>query len=325
MMTPVAHIVVNNNIMFRGCHSLEIEQDINNLATTGEVVLPLAAMYNNAKEKNKVIINDLVSQGDDISIYVGYKEDQLHHLFSGYITNINKDVRIKLSVEDAIYKLRQKPVVIDETDISVKQICQLLIEGIKGVAVHPDTPTIKVDEFKHNGNAAKALAQLKQSLTLTIYFDDQNRLYAGGQQLNPRGEIKAVYGQNIVKNKTAYQTKEANPILVEVIGKKDDGTEIKKVAGMEGGSKQTFYMYNVTSEEVLQQKAKEYLQKYSFDGFSGSIELFGIPFARAGGAVNYINRNYQDSEGVYFNEAVKTKLTKDNALRQTIKIGARLQ
>lgn len=325
MITPEVYIQVNDTYLFKGCHSFEIENSVNELSTKGEVVLPLAALYDNVKKKEKVLINDAINEGDTIKIITGYTEDEIYTLFNGFISTIDKDVRITLGVEDAMYKLRQKPYVGEMEATDLLTIIKDIIDGVKDVGISKDTPSIPIDEFKHNGNAAGALATLKEQLSLTIYFDENNNLYAGGQQLeNVRNEVKAVYGQNIIKNRTSYKTEESTPLLIEVIGKAEDGTEIPVVQGMDGGNKRTFYLYNITDKETLKKKAEEYHRKYSFTGFEGSIEMFGIPLALPGGSVKYINKNYEDQEGVYFVESVKYKLTKDKGYKQTIKLGARL-
>lgn len=323
MLTPRVYITINNEYRFRGCQSFEVETDVDKVSTQGEVVLPLTGMFVNDQKRDKLMIFDQISTGDRITITVGYLEDRLRDVFSGYISRVDRTTQVAIQVEDAVFLLRQKPVVIDLQDTTVREICKEIISGIDGLKVSDKTQDIKVDEFKHNGNAARALAQLKKDLTLAAYFDGME-LYCGGRQLNPKGQITAVYGRNIIKNNTSYIKEEENPLKVEVIGKLDSGEEVKVVAGMEGGNKQTFYVSNVTDKETLRAKAQEYHSKYSFDGFEGTLEMWGVPHAEAGGSVKYINKNYADQEGVYFVKAVKYSKPKGKGIRQKIKLGARL-
>lgn len=323
MLTPRVYITINNKYRFKGCQSFEVENDVDKISMQGEVVLPLTGMFVNDQKRDKLMIFDLISTGDRITITAGYMEDRLHDVFSGYISRVDRTTQVSIKFEDAVFLLRQKSVVIDLQDTTVKEICKEILSGINGLSVSEKTQNIKVDEFKHNGNAARALSQLKEDLSLSAYFDG-TELYCGGRQLNPKDQITAVYGRNVIKNNTSYIKAEENPLKVEVIGKLDSGEEVKVVAGMEGGNKQTFYVYNVTDKETLRAKAEEYLAKYSFDGFEGTLELWGIPCAEAGGSVKYINKNYADQEGVYFVKSVKHSKPKGKGLRQKIKLGARL-
>jgi hypothetical protein len=321
MLSPKCNIIINNNLKIKGCGGFVVDKDVENLSVVGHVNLPLHAIYRKSTSRNILVLQDEIKEGDLITIEAGYLEDEIFQVFKGYVTVIQKGTQLKLQIEDAIYLLRKKPVVINKKDIDLKDLISLLIEGT-GLIVSDKTNSIKIDSFKYKGNAAGALAKLKESLSLTIYFDSNNELYAGGQQLNPKGKIKAIYGRNIIKNNTKYQTKDANPVQVEVIGKKADNTEVKKIVGMEGGSKYTLYKYNVTNENALQTIGEEYLNKYSFDGFKGKLKMFFIPFVEPGGSVEYENGNYEDKSGTYFVKGVKYSLSK--GLKQEIEIGAKL-
>lgn len=321
MLTPVCNIIINDNLKIKGCSGFEIDKDIDNLSVKGEVDLPLHAIYKKAGKSDILKLQEEIKAGDTILIEAGYLQDEIHQVFNGFVTVVQKSTRLKLQVEDSIYILRKKPVVISKKDIDLIDLIKLLTEGTD-IKVSEKTNSIKIDSFKFKGNAAGALAKLKESLSLTIYFDSSNELYAGGQQLNAKGKIKAIYGRNIIKNDAKYQTKEANPVQVEVIGKKADNTEVKKIVGIEGGSKYTIYKYNISDPDALQAIGEEYLAKYSFNGFKGGLKMFFIPFAEPGGSVEYINENYEDQKGVYLIKGVKQSLKK--GLKQAIKMGAKL-
>jgi hypothetical protein len=258
-----------------------------------------------------------------IEIQAGYQEESVRSLFTGYISNMDPAYTLKLKVEDAMYLLRKKSVVIDMKETTLKSVCKKILDGTE-FSVHEKTADAPLTVFKYKGNAAGAMAKIKENFGFCVYLDE-GKLYAGGEQLNPKARIKVIYGRNVIKNKTSYQYKDANPLLVEVIGKKEDNTEVKIVEGIEGGSKMTFHMYNVTDSVTLKAIAKEKLQRFSFDGFKGSVELFFIPFAQAGGSVEYSNLNYkEDNEGLYFIKGVKYSFDPDKGLRQQVKLGGRL-
>ncbi len=323
MLTPVINITIGN-LKFKGCKSFEIEKNVNNLSATGKVELPLRGMLTGEKGREKIMVDDRIKTGDTIKIEAGYKEHLIHVIFEGYITNIDPSDSVKITVEDAVYLLRKNPVLIDKKDITVKELCSLLLPNSGGLSLSLNIVNAKIDVFKYKGNAAGALAKLKETMGLTCYFDGKE-LFAGGKQMNTKGKINAIYGRNIFKNQTSYQYADANPLQVTVVGKKESGEEIKVVEGIEGGSTMTFYKYNVTDKEALKTMAKEELARYSFNGFKGSVELWFIPFSEPGGSVNYKNENYkQETTGSYFNEGVNYSFSTNNGLKQNVKMGAKL-
>lgn len=322
MLTPVVNITIGT-LKFKGCKSFEVIKDVENLSVTGRVELPLKAMLNGEKGQEKIMVDESIKTGDTLTIEAGYLEHEIKEVFSGYITNIDPSDSVKINIEDAVYLLRKQHVLINEKDITVKDLCNLLVEG-PDLSLSPNTIATKIDVFKYKGNAARALAKLKESMKLTCYFDGL-KLFVGGQQMNAKGQITAIYGRNILKNQTSYQYADANPVQVTVIGKKENGEEVKVVEGQEGGSALTFYKYNVTDEELLKTIAKEELNRYSFNGFKGSLKLWFIPFAEPGGSVNYKNENYkQETEDTYFIKGVKYSFSTSEGLKQTVKLGAKL-
>lgn len=324
MLTPAIYITVENH-KFYGCLGFEVKKHVDNLSATGKVELPLKAMMKNVGRKYSVMISDMIKYGDNIKIEAGYMEDYIHTVFEGYITNIDTSDKVLVTVEDSLYLLRKKPVIINKKDITVSDLCNELISGISGLSVSSNTINATVDSFKFQGNAAAALAALKDNMKLAVYFDG-NELYAGGSQLDlNKPEIDITYGRNVLKNDVKYQFADTNPVQVTVIGKKESGEEVRIVEGMEGGTEMTFYKYNVTDQQALKQMAINELNRYSFDGFKGKLKLWFIPFAEVGGAVNYKNENYkQETEGKYFIKGVKYSFTTSKGLKQDITLGAKL-
>lgn len=324
MLTPVVDIIVNNKFVFRGCNAFSIKCDVDELSTTGNIVMPLSAVKQN-EQRQLMQINKAVNAGDTITIRAGYGETGygLREIFNGYVRTVDTQERVTINVEDAVYLLRRKAIVTSELkQIKLRDLCAKLLEGTP-FKVSEDTADMLIDEFQHNGNVAGALDQLKKDLSLTVYIDSNHELYAGGEQLQRNIEpIRLVYGRNIIDNRTAYQYKEDNPLLVTVKGKKADNTEVVVEVGMKGGDEQTIYRYNVTDPATLKQIGEQYLLKRNYTGFKGSLKIFFIPFAEMGGTVDYENENYTDHAGRYFIKAVTYSLS--DGLRQDIELGQRV-
>ncbi len=268
-------------------------------------------------------IDDTIRTGDRITIEAGYLEHTIEQVFEGYITNIDTGTEVKVRMEDAVYLLRKKATVINEKNTTVKQIAEKLIQGTD-LQISPNIIEAGIDKMTFKGNAAGALAKLKETFNFTVSMD-HNELYIGGIGLNPKAQVPAIFGRNILKNNVAYQYADANPVQITVVGKKPDGTEVKIIKGMEGGVAMTFFRYNVTDKKVLETIADQELKRYYYDGFEGSLKMFFIPFAEPGGSISYQNLNYtQEVEGKYFIRAVTYSFSPSEGLRQDLKMGFKL-
>lgn len=321
MLTPTFEITIDGNT-YRGCHSFTVTKDIDDISSTGEIVFPHVVFTYEDGDRKYLQFSDLVSRGSSITIKAGYAEDEVHSLFSGYVKNIDPAERIRLTIEDAYYLLRKKSVVIDAKDIKLADLCALIVADTD-VTVSADTTDITIDEVKYSGSAAGCLAQIKDNLNINVSFDG-NELFAGMAMLNIKDTINVTYGQNIVKNSMKSQYKDTNPMQVVVVGKKKDNTEVKVTVGEAGGSKKTFYRYNVTDQDSLQLIAEGYLDKHWFDGLAGKVDMFFIPFAEVSGAIYYTNYNYEDElEGNYLIKKVKYTWG-SGGLRQIITPGNKL-
>lgn len=322
MLNPVCTITINN-LVFKACMGFKVESHLDNLSTTGQVTLPLHAVYRTDEEFSMLRLDEEIKEGDAVTIDAGYLQAEINRIFTGFVSVVQKGQTLTIQLEDAMFLLRKKPVVLNLKNVDLKDVLTELTSGTE-VEISDETNSIKIDRLNYKGNAAGALAKIKESLKLVVYIDSDNKLYAGGMQLNKKDKIRAIYGRNIYKNRLKYQTKESNPVQVEVIGKKPDNTEVKKVVGMEGGSKYTLYRYNVTDEKTLESIGREYLERYSFDGFKGKLEMWFIPFAKPGGSFEYENKNYEQEKGTYHIKGVTYEFSSQKGLMQTIDAGAKL-
>jgi len=292
------------------------------LSSTGDITFPHKVFIRENGKRKYLEFSSLVTRGSAITINAGYKEHEMNKVFSGFVKNIDPAERIRLTFEDAYYLLRKKPLVIDAKNIKLADLCKQIVSGT-GLTVARNITELMVDEVKYSGSAAGCLAQVRDNLNLHVSFNG-GELFAGMGMLNIKNTIKVTYGRNVVKNGMKSQFKDTNPMQVVVVGKKRDNTEVKVTVGLEGGSKKTFYRYNVTDKNTLQKIAEGYLDKHWFDGLAGKIDLFFIPFAEPGGAIDYKNDNYEDAMGgKYIIKKVKY-MWGSGGLRQVVTPGNRL-
>lgn len=328
MLSPKCYITIGERLRFIGCNELSVSRSVENLSATGYISLSQLAMFD-SKKRSVITVNKEVKAGDSVTIELGYLETDIKILFKGYIKAVNTSDKVKLDIEDSMFILRQKPIIISEKKIKLKNLLTKLLNGTE-ITISKRTADVMIDVFQYNGNVAGALAVIKEKLNLTVYINYDNVLYAGLEAAEMLDEneqkaarIQLTYGRNIVENNVNYQTKESNPVKIIVKGKAPDGKETIAEAGMDGGSKQTYYKYNVTDKKSLQAIAEQYYNRQSFDGFSGTITIMGLTPAITGGTVEYKNDNYKDNEGRYFIKAVQTTFGNDG-IKQKLTMGYKL-
>jgi len=327
MLTPVFEIQIGG-IRFRGCHEFKITKSVDEASVTGKITLPRMVLFD-SKQRSFLSVAKEVKMKDPVTIKAGYKEDEIHQLFTGYVKAVNTGDRVVIDIEDPMFLLRLKPIVITKKDVTLKALLGELVSGT-GLSVSGKSADMKIDEFQYNGNVAGAISKLKESLKLTVYINGSNQVYAGGESMellspedSPYKLAKLTYGRNIISNNVEYQTAESKPILIVVKGKKKKGEEVVATAGMDGGDKQTYMRYNVTDKDTLQQIADELYAKQSYTGFRGTLTIFGIPRVVMGGTIQYRNENYQDVEGRYFVKGVEIT-GGPGGLRQIATLGYKL-
>lgn len=321
MLTPVVYIEVADRWGFRSCSAFSVKRDVDSVAATGTVELSLSAALRN-KQRKLLQVKEIIKDGDPIRLSAGYAETGVKVLFNGYVRNRTIGERMRLTLEDEFYIFRKTPLVHSAKDVPLTDLLTVLLADT-GVGLHPKCAKLKIDEFTYSGNVAGALLKIKETLKLTAYMTSEG-LYVGGEMLENEDACTVAYGRNMVSNNTTYKTKEANPLLVRVVGKKRDGTEVSVVVGVDGGDKHTLHRYNVTDESTLKAIGEEYVLKRCYDGFDGSIKLWGIPLAAMGGTLKYSNECYEDAEGRYFIKGVEHTFSTAEGLRQVVRLGQRL-
>lgn len=61
-----------------------------------------------------------------------------------------------------------------------------------------------------------------------------------------------------------------------------DGTKVEAKIGAEDGTEKTMYFYDVKDQAELAALAQAELKRHSYDGYSGKIQTFLVPFAAPG-------------------------------------------
>jgi len=302
-------------LVFHSINGVEITKSVEDLADMAVIRLPAKfRIRQNGVEK---FTEETVKAGDKVIITLGYEDKYEGVEFTGFVASVGSKIPIEIKCEDAMWLLRRKNINKAFGKTTLKTILKEITAGT-GIGLSGRIDDFEVDSWiAKNVNGAKALQDIKDNLMLSVYLDDEGKLYAGLQQLNNIAQ-QAVYdlNYNIVDNNLEYKAKEDRRIRVKYtyIDRKNHRTSVE--AGDADGETRTFHTSVVSSEKQLKAAAQAELEKLKYDGFSGSVKSFLIPFATRGMAAVIKDSEHVNREGKYFINKVTTSFGTDGARRE---------
>lgn len=199
--------------LFRSVNEVEITKSVEELSDTAVIKMPSKfVIRKNGEEK---LVETALKVGDKVEIKLGYEGKYEGVEFVGYITAIGSKIPLEIKCEDAMWLLRRKNITHAFNDkTKLKTILQKVVEGTE-VQLSDKIPSLKVDKFIiKEANGAQVLQKLKEQLALSIYLDNEGKLYAGLEQMNNIGK-EAIYdlNYNLVENNLEYKSAEQRRAL----------------------------------------------------------------------------------------------------------------
>lgn len=307
---------------FRSISQVTITKSVDELADTCTIELPARfVIKQNGKE---LYTEQAIKAGDEVTVTLGYEGVYSGVEFKGFVKRVKTGVPVVVECEDAMYLLRRKNITKAWEKTTLKEVLQEVVK---------DTPIGLADGIEEillekwiikNANGTQVLKKLQDEFRLTIFMNDEGKLYAGLQQLTNIGEV-AVYdlNYNIISNDLEYRTKEERKIKVRYtyIDAKNKRKTIE--VGDPEGEVRTFHTSVVSDKKKLEEMAKAEIEKMKYDGFDGSITSFLVPFATRGMKARLIDKDLKDIDEDYFIKKVETTFGTGGA-RRKVEIGTRL-
>ena len=173
--------------------------------------------------------------------------------------------------------------------------------------------------------------------TLTFYMNGpRGNVPADGQQLEyQRREdiVLSAVAHNTITEKTGAQTKDGQDktrrtrlqVLVTIRNGRVTSQVIAKgerAPDATEGERRTLFFPGAQTTDELARLAKEELEKFYYDGLTGTFDTFGIPYVRHGDNVRIINPKQPEQDGLYRVRSVA--YTGGNGLRQQVKLHYRV-
>lgn len=311
------------NFTFNSVHEIEITKSVEELSDTAIIKLP--TRFKVRQNGSQQFTEDAIKVGDKVVITLAYERKYSGVEFTGYVKKISPKIPLEIHCEDALWVLRRKNITKSWEGTTMKEILQEVVKGTS-VELAGNIPNIKLDKWViRNANGAQVLESLKKDLLMTIFINDEGKLYCGLQQLTNIGQT-VVYdlNYNLVENNLEFKSKEDRRIKVnfEYI---DPTTNKRKSieVGDPDGEQRSFKTSVISDVKQLEKMALSEIEKLKYDGFDGDITSFLIPYATRGMKAKIIDKEHPNREGNYFIKKVVTTFGAGGA-RRKVSIGNKL-
>jgi hypothetical protein len=260
--------------------------------------------------------NPILKKGNKVRIELGY-DDRLHKVFDGYATAIHANTPITIDCQDAMWLLKTGRFNKAYRSASMSQLLNDMLKpsGVKyEVVADYDLGMVRFS----NVTPAKVLEDLRKTYLMKCFFRD-SILYVGQAivaKLQSEHTIK--FNRHVVENNLEYVKKEDVKIKLRCVIMYPDNKKVEFEIGANDGEVRTFNQYNV-SEQTMRTLAEAELERLRYDGYKGSLTVFGEPFVQHGDIVRLIDDEYPDHEGRFLVKSVGRKFS-PQGYRQALEI-----
>lgn len=314
---------------FSGVFSVEIKRNITELTGTAKIKLPATAVLKQADgTKMNVLTAQQIKRGDAVEISLGYN-GKLKKEFSGYVARLNMTQPLEVECEDAVFLLRQKSIKKTFKNTTLSAVLTELTVGT-GIAVSTGGLSLNIEKLilatETGGEVSRdiALSALLDRYGLVGYFDTAQRLFVGLRQGKRLETARIKLGWNTIKDDDLkYFSADEQKIQIKAIYIDAKGVKKEETAGESGGAVRTIFLTDIKSELELKKLAENELKKYKYDGYSGKLTCFLVPFAEPGSVINISDPSFNRPEGAYYCEGVEVDFG-TNGARRMIEIGAKV-
>lgn len=303
-------------LAFNAIHEVEITKGVEELSDTAIIKLPTNFKIRQTNETKYT--EEAISVGDKVTIMLAYKGQYSGVEFKGYVKKISPKIPLEIHCEDSMWLLRRKNINRSWQKTTLKEILQ---EVIKDTPIELDTkniPSIILDKWIiKNANGCQVLESIKKQLCMTVFLNDEGKLYCGLQQTSSIAS-GVVYdlNYNLVENNLEFKAKDDRRIKVKYKYKAPDNTEKSVEVGDTEGEQREFYTSVISDEKKLTEMATAEIEKLKYDGFDGDVTSFLIPFATRGMKAIIKDKDHKNREANYFIKKVVTTFGTGGARRK---------
>jgi hypothetical protein len=241
----------------------------------------------------------------------------MYKVFDGFVSAVKPSVPVVIECEDLMWKLKQTTI----NDVARNETIRSFLDR--------NLPNYEVDAFEvelpkfiaSNTTAAKVLDQIKSDFGLRSFIRDGK--ITVGKQYDPEYAVEkfVVLNETVKDDELEYKSKDDVKIKITAISNMANGEKHEVELGDPEGDERTLNFYNIPKAE-LEKIAEKEAERLIYDGFRGSLELFGEPFVRHGDILTIQDNEDSDKVGTYFIDEVTYSIGV-GGFSQSVKLGAR--
>ena len=296
---------------------VEIIRSVEQLADSAVVTLP-AAEYNIALD-----VEQKIHRGDKIVINLGYDEIGMVQEFVGWVQRVGTDNgAITLECEDDLYLFRKALTDRQFTNVSLKSLLELVVEGVGGGFSIDCSYSWTYEKFViNNATGYDVLRKIQEECGADIYIQEKTlHVHAPGE--NVGNTIYYDFSQNVQDCDLTYRRTEDRRVRVVVKALLPDGKVKQREYGTTGGDKVVVKCAS-SDDESMKLRGESEHKRLTFDGYDGNIVTWLVPYIKPGDKAVLHDKDYDYKDGSYFVRAVSTEFSADGGKR-TVELGYRL-
>lgn len=313
---------INGSFAFTGVNECRINRSVGSMVDTATLQLPTSArLKNNSEITEFPQAGKLFSRGDMITIQLGYN-GLLRQEFKGFVKSISFSTPLVVECEGYSYQIRHKNIKKSWKSVQLKELCEYLVQGTD-IVISNQIPSLTIENYLvNNATALKVLEDVVQKYRLTAYFRF-NELYVGLEETIKTGEVAYGLGYNTADVKSLKYQEETD-IRMKVVAKttKQDGERKLFEFGDPDGEVREIIVRPAAMERI-KEIAQDYLKKFKYTGYTGSLTGFLQPYAEPGYTCKVIDPRYAERNGSFFTHAVEVRYGMGGA-RRVVTITKRL-
>jgi hypothetical protein len=303
---------------FRGVVSVNVESSWDTFTDTCKITLPRRVSW-----KGKALAtgsNPLIKKGDQVSVSLGY-DDKNTPIFEGYVTSVSSKIPVEITCEDKMWKLKQSTFTNSYKTVTLKKLLQDMLLG----DIQFEAPTVELGPFRvSKASPAQVLDELRNTYFLKSFFR-AGKLYVGlayWASLQKTHKIRFDLHVPEDGNNLEFVRKEDIKIKLVIIVISKDNSKNEFQYGDKEGEERTLYYFNITKAQA-DEYAKKEEERLRYDGYRGSLTIFGQPTFFHGDVADITDPVYPERDGKYLVKAVSTSYGTDG-FRQTLELDTRV-
>lgn len=263
-----------------------------------------------------------ITEGMKVLVKLGYN-GELKEEFEGFVARVNYASPCEIECEGYSYLLRKKRYLKSFKNTTLLKVLEYLVDGT-GITLSSLIPSMSLRKWVMNSQSGtEVLEELKKVLKVDAFFTGKE-LYVGLQYLKPKAETKYRLGWNTIKDADLKLREAKNQeVIINVKGKKADGTKVTASFGEKGEIKQVNTHF-VEDKKTLDAIAESMQKKISYTGYEGKLKAFLQPYCEPGYSANIEDKKYPDRSGVYIVTGTEVTYGMTGA-RRTVDIGFKLR